>query len=364
MSSIPWRVGFEIELLLPPGLSRADMAEALATQCRGRARRCFHLQSEPSAVPGMEVFHNLTLGYVVEDEACQWQAKCLDDLTLQADLFKAAAPREGWYRIVSDDLRILRLIQQQSNPENDMREVLGPIAGLFGTQLVPGPQGMQKVCDRAGVSVAMVCPLPGERERPCELVTAPWADEQEARLEAVLEVARGLGCLLPVEGATHIHFEGAALRKPSTLANLVNLLQAFGPLLKTLWRTNDRCTRLGSWPGQLTALVNSPGFREGDWPQARQELAGLGLTKYCDFNLVNLLRDDSFCTVELRVLPSSLQAEPIIRAGRMFAALLERAQSDTPFAPPADAPDQDDLLKLLALRGDDMDHWKSRVATA
>lgn len=340
------------------------MAQRLARLHAGTVRRCFHLQSEPSAVPGMEVFHNLTLGYVVEDSEGRWQAKCLDDLTLQADLFKAAVPRDGWYRIVSDDLRILRLIQQQSDPDAALGEVLQPIAHLFGTRLVAGPQGMQKVCDRAGVSVAMVCPLPGERERPCELVTAPWESDQQARLEALLEVARGLGCLLPVEGATHIHFEGVQLRSASAVANLVNLLLAFGPLLKSLWQTNARCTRLGSWPEQLTALVNSAGFRERPWDQARRELAEVGLTKYCDFNLANLLRDDSFCTVELRVLPSGLRAEPIIRAGQMFAALLERACSEVPFRPPAKTPDLDGLLELLTLPSDDIEYWRGRIAAA
>ena len=56
---------------------------------------------------------------------------------------------------------------------------------------------------------------------------------------------------------------------------------------------------------------------------ARAKLAAVGLTKYCDFNLLNLANDDrAKYTFEVRILPSSLDARPIIAAASLFAALL------------------------------------------
>ena len=62
---LPWKTGFEIELLAPPGISREDIAQAVAKRIGGSAGRFFHPQSEPSKVPGHPVFENLTLGFRV-----------------------------------------------------------------------------------------------------------------------------------------------------------------------------------------------------------------------------------------------------------------------------------------------------------
>src|SRR5688572_31097924 len=100
-------MGFEIELLAPVGRSRKDLAVALAEDVGGEIRRCFYPQSEPSLVPNTPVFHNLVLGYDAYDREGRRYARCVDDLTLQADLDRNAAAKDGWYRIVSDDSRLL-----------------------------------------------------------------------------------------------------------------------------------------------------------------------------------------------------------------------------------------------------------------
>lgn len=274
----------------------------------------------------MPIFHNLTLGYEVRDSEGHWRARCVDDLTLQHDLQKSAAPRPGWYRIVSDDVRLLRLIESQSDPEASIDKVLEPVATLFQTELVSGPGGMKKVVDRAGASVAMACSLPGERERPLELITPPWESDQRSRLQEMLSLLEQEACGVPHEGATHIHFDGSLLRQASTVANLVNLWSHHGDALRARWGTNPHCTRLGKWPQELRSEVNSSGFLELDWAQARERLAALPLTKYCDLNLLNLITERPHCTVELRVLPSGLRAGPIIEAAEEFVGLLERAR--------------------------------------
>ncbi|BAZ12541.1 hypothetical protein NIES4071_43720 [Calothrix sp. NIES-4071] len=121
----------------------------------------------------MSVFENLTLGFEAIDKQGNWIARCVDDLTLQDDLDKTQSPKPGWYRIVSDDTRLLQLIACQADPTASMTTVLKPIAELFNTQIEAGLEGMLRVTDQTKNLIAIVAPLPGERERPCELITPP-----------------------------------------------------------------------------------------------------------------------------------------------------------------------------------------------
>jgi hypothetical protein len=317
-----WTVGFEIELLAPRAHSRRDLAERVARLRGGTARRFFHPQEEPSEVEGKPSFQNLTPGFEALDGAGRPVARFVDDMTLQDGLDANAAALPGWYRIVTDDRRLLRLIMRQCDAEAPIDRVLVPVAGLFGTAPDVHPSGMVKVMDDRGASVAIAAPLPGERERTCEIVTPPLADDQAA-LEFLLGEARAAGFLLPREGATHVHFDAAPLASARAVVNVVNALSRHGEALKRLVGTNPHCIRLGRWPDRLLALVASPGFAALDWPAARKALADVGLTKYCDFNLVNLANADrAKHTFEVRVLPSSLDARPIIAAASLFAALL------------------------------------------
>ena len=333
-SEIPWRIGVEIELLAPSGRSRLDLAAAIAEAKGGSVHRFFHPQSEPSKVPGMKVFHNLTLGYEVVDTQGTWIASCVDDLTLQADLKRETAPKSAWYRILSDDERLLRLIQQQTDAELPLEKALEPLAALFGTSLSPGPGGMKRVNDVMGATVAMVTPLPGERERPCELVTAPMDEKQGEQLDFYLELARSLGFTAPQEGATHLHFDATALQSAGAMANLIQLLWTYGEPLKQLMKTNPKCRRLGPWPKELIEVVSKPDFRLQSWSEARAQLRKLKLTKYCDFNIMNcLLELTSKNTIEVRVLPVWLESQPILEAAELFVSILQRAVDPRPVPP-------------------------------
>ncbi len=135
MKQLTCKIGFEIEVLAPKGLTRQSLAQAIAHQHGGIVRRFFHPQTEPSKVPGTPLFHNLTLGFEVVDEKEQLIARCVDDITRQENLEKSCQPLPGWYRIVSDDLRLLHLIKHQANPDAELSEVLQPIAKLFGTKI-------------------------------------------------------------------------------------------------------------------------------------------------------------------------------------------------------------------------------------
>ena len=320
-------MGVEIELLAPPGRSRQDLAVAIADHYGAKARRVFHPQGEPSKVPGTPVFENLTLGFVVEDASGNLLAQCVDDLTLQDDLDRQRPPREGWYRIVSDDARLLRLTMRHADPTAPLRTVLSPIAALFGSTVEEGEGGMVRVADEAGLPIAIGAPLPGERERPCELITPPIETDHLERLETLLGLARALGFRAPAEGAIHLHFDAAPLCRAATVANLVSLLGIHGESLKHRLGTNPRCRRLGPWPQALFDLIGAPAFSSLPWEDARDQLAQLELTKYCDFNLRNLVHPiPDKHTLEVRILPVWMEAQKIVEAAALFAAILHWAR--------------------------------------
>lgn len=156
----------------------------------------------------------------------------------------------------------------------------------------------------------------------------------------LLGEAQAAGFALPLEGATHIHFDAAPLTSAGAIANLVRMLSAHGEALKRLVGTNPNCIRLGRWPDALVALAAAPGFAALDWPAARQALAGVGLTKYCDFNLLNVATADrTKHTFEVRILPATLDPAPIVDAAVLFAALLRWcATQPAPAALPATLP--------------------------
>ena len=325
MNSLNWKIGAEIELLAPPGKSRQDLAEILAQRRGGTVQRFFHPQAEPSKVPGTPIFENLTLGFNAFDAQGQLIARCVDDLTLQDNLDKQRPSLPGWYRIVSDDNRLLRLIMRHTEASQPIEQVLQPIAELFGAEPSQNAEGMIRVGDEYGAPIAIAAPLPGERERPCELVTPPIEHDHFNRINELLSTAVELGFSKPIEGATHIHFDATPLCKPYALANLVRVLAANSSGLKRLLGTNPHCRRLGGWPKELEQVVQSPAFlAETSWRQAtRKHLIPLKPNKYCDFNIRNFvygLADKP--TFEVRILPVWLETRTIIAAAGLFEAIL------------------------------------------
>lgn len=320
---VGWRCGIEIELLAPRGRSRRDLAERLAED--GEVRTIWHAQSEPSLVPGTPSFDNLTQGFEVVDGSGALITRLVDDLTLTADLERQRPSRPGWMRVLSDDRRLLHLAQRVVPPEGDLDTALRPLADLFGTELIREGK-IVKVVDRIGAPIALATGLPGERERPCEIVTPPYDDEVYDRLEALLGPARSLGFSVPREAAVHVHFDDAPLRNARVVADLVELWLGFGPRIKRLVRTNPGCVRLGAWAPELVAVVRDPGFRELPWEAARQRLLETAPSKYVDLNLRNLVLPQlGLPTVEARVLPGAITAEPIVAGAALFAGLLKLA---------------------------------------
>lgn len=332
----PWpgtpRVGVEIELLAPPGRSRLDLARVLAGP-DGEVRPVLHPDSEPSLVPGRPVFQNLTLGFDAYDVAGRHVAHLVDDLTLQDDLDRNAPPREGWWRIVGDDRRLLHLARRHGSASDGVLGVLEPLAALFGTGVQALEGGVYRVQDEDGMPVALGAPLPGERERPCELVTpplGPFATDAELveALDALLGPARDMGFTVPAEAAVHLHLDAAPLHETRTFAWLVETLTAIGPDLRRALGTNPLNRRLGAWPDALLQHVRDPSFLELSWPAARERLKTIGITKYTDFNLRNVVHDiPGKPTFEVRILPGTIEGADVVRGLRLVLDALGRAQA-------------------------------------
>ena len=90
------RIGFEIELMAPTGLSRRSLAVELAARYGGQLHPVWHYDSEPSLVPGLGQFLHLTQGFDVRRADGSPLCTLVDDVTLVAGLNPRAAPAPGW----------------------------------------------------------------------------------------------------------------------------------------------------------------------------------------------------------------------------------------------------------------------------
>lgn len=311
------------------------LAADLARRAGGRVERVFHTDSEPSLVPGMGRFLHLTQGFRVCDRAGAPLATLVDDVTITADLDPRAAAPPGWFRVLTDDARLLRLIARHADPSAAAAEVLDPVAAVFGARAQAiGP--VVRLDDPAGATVALAAPLGGERERPCEVVTPPLVAGHRQALGALLAPAAELGFTVPLEGAVHLHVDAAPFREVAAFRNVVRL---FGHWRRALWcalGTNPACRRLGALPPALVDLVEQPWDGGDGWPALRGAASATGPTKFLDVNLTGVLAQrPRHPTLEVRVLPGSLDAAATAARAALVEALLVRCRDDRPVPRPS-----------------------------
>ncbi|GIF06580.1 amidoligase family protein [Actinoplanes siamensis] len=335
------RTGFEIELMAPAGVSRRTLARELAGRCGGSVRPVWHHDSEPSLVPGLGRFLHLTQAFEVRRPDGALLCTLADDITLLAGLDPAAPARPGWFRVLTDDQRLLRLLARHGNPGGTIDTVLLGTAALWGSE-VQRHGDVYRLNDAADVTIALAAPLGGERERPCEIITPPLTSDFESSLEELLAPARELGFTVPREAAVHLHVDGGPFRAPRALANLVRLFAYWREPLRAVLRTNPACRRLAPLPGPLVEAVR--GIPSSGELRAAAEKGKL--TKYFDVNLTQLLTDTPIRdTVEIRILPGAIDAAAILDRAALVELLLDRCADPTPI-PPGD--DVDGLLELAA----------------
>jgi hypothetical protein len=318
------RTGFEIELMAPPGLSRHALALDLAGRCGGRVRPVWHHDSEPSLVPGLGRFLHLTQGFEVRRGDGGLLCTLVDDITLVASLDPRAAAPPGWFRILTDDPRLLSLLAAHSDPGGTLRAALDATARLWGSA-VRQHGDVYRLDDPAGATIALAAPQGGERERPCEIVTPPLAGDHRTALEELLGPARELGFTVPHEAAVHLHLDGAPFRRPHALA----------------------CRRLAPLQDPLVeAVVGVPSYDD-----LRKAAADGGLTKFFDVNLTQLLTDTpARDTIEIRILPGAIDTDDIINRAGLVELLLDRCLDPEPFPAAPTDPDAavSDLLQVAA----------------
>ena len=336
MGELTWRIGFEVELLAPEGSDRLTLAGRIAADCNGRVERSFHTDSEPSPVPGVGLFRHLSPAFQVTDVTGAPVVRLVDDVTIRADLAGSTARgHRGWYRVLVDDGRLLRLVERHADPSAPLATVLEPVAELFGVDVEAAP-GSARVNDAAGATVAVALPLPPGRERPCELVTPPLVSRHTEALGRLLAPARELGFTVPHEAAVHLHLDAGPFRRPAAFTNVVRL---FGWWREQLWAalgTNPACRRLGPVPSALLDLVErAPDAPPQEWAALAEEARAVGLTKFADVNLTQVVathpvRD----TLEVRILPGSIEEDAIVRGAALIEALLRRCLDDRPIPRP------------------------------
>lgn len=340
------RTGFEIELMAPPGLSRQTLARDLADRYGGRVHPVWHHDSEPSLVPGLGRFLHLTQGFEVRRDDGSLLCTLVDDVTLLAGLDPRTPPAPGWFRVLTDDPRLLRLLARHSDPGGTIGAALDATAQLWAAK-VDRHGGTYQLADATGATIALAAPQGGERERPCEIVTPPLSAGHGEALEELLGPARELGFTVPREAAVHLHLDGAPFREPHALANVVRLFAYWREALRAMLQTNPACRRLAPLPEPLVRAVDGiPSY--GQLCEAA-ELGGL--TKFFDVNLTQLLtatplRD----TVEIRILPGAITSDEILHRAALVELLLERCLDPEPFpaAPPHVDAAVNQLLHLAA----------------
>ncbi len=340
------RIGFEVELMAPAGLSRRSLALELAGRCGGRVRPVWHHDSEPSLVPGLGQFLHLTQGFEVRRADGSPVCTLVDDVTVVAGLDPRAAPEPGWFRVLSDDPRLLRLLAAHSDPGGTLSTALDRPARLWGTR-VERIGDVFRLDDPGGATIALAAPLGGERERPCEVITPPLAKDHRAALDDLLTPARELGFAVPAEAAVHLHVDGGPFRHPRALANLVRLFAHWREPLRNVFGTNPACRRLAALPAPLVAAADAG----ADTAALRRAADDGQLSKFFDVNLTQVLTDAPLRdTVEVRILPGSIDADAIIHQAALVELLLDRCLEKKPFpAPPADpAAAVDSLLSVAA----------------
>jgi hypothetical protein len=340
------RTGFELELMAPPGHSRRSLARDLADRCGGRVHPVWHQDSEPSLVPGLGRFLHLTQAFEVRRPDGALLCSLVDDITLLAGLDPRTPAPPGWFRILSDDSRLLSLIAAHSDPGGTLPAALDATAQLWGRS-IQRYGDVYRLDDPSGATIALAAPQGGERDRPCEIVTPPLSTDHHAALEELLAPARDLGFTIPREAAVHMHVDGAPFREPHALANVVRLFAYWRDPLRVLLQTNPSCSRLAPLPEPLVAAVNGiPSYED-----LCKAAADGGLSKWFDVNLTQLLTDTPLRdTIEIRILPGALTADDVLNRAALVELLLDRCVLPEPVpTPPADpATAVEELMHMAA----------------
>ena len=369
MTTLRSRIGFEIELTAPPGSSRRTLADRLAADHGGtvdshlphRLRAVARARHGPLLAPARPASPWPTPPAApsrpssTTSPSSPTSAASAEESQRTSTPPAPTRPDDHQYRVLSDDPRLLRLIALHTPADTPFDRVLDDVAPLFGSA-VETVGDVRRLRDASGASIALAAGLALGRERPCEIVTPPLERDHEAALEALLGPARELGFTVPHEAAVHLHLDGAPFRSVRAFGDLVRLFGWWREPLRAALSTNPQCTRLAPLPEALLELVEQPDAggadQPADWSRLQAAAYRTGLTKYVDVNLTQLLTDEPLRdTVEVRILPGTLEAAEITRRAGLVERLLARCLGPEPIPRPRSADLAASVAELLALAG-------------
>ena len=187
-----------------------------------------------------------------------------------------------------------------------------PIARIFGTE-PENKEGMIRISDKAGSPIAMLAPLPGERERPCEIILAPIKNNLADKLAVILTRANTLGFTLAAEAATHFHFDASRLLSGRVIARLIRFFHHFSSHLRIRFNTNPLNRRLGAIPKTLIELSDNNQFINADWKSAQQMLRDCEQSKFQEINFLNIANENfEKHTLEVRMIGPSMNVDWLV----------------------------------------------------
>ncbi len=319
------RTGFELELLAPPGGSRADLAEALAAELGGRVEHGFKFHGGGRHHDGRRIC-KLSPAWRVIDAQDRRLCELVDDVTIAAQLDRSAPRDDELHRLITDDVRLASWIERRCwGSSRDATSSLQALLDAFDARIgEPGKHGVKRpeqraVLDPHGYILCVIARLEIDRQRVCELVTRPLGrDERLEQIGWLLRVARARDFSIPKEAALHLHLDAEPWRDTAPLCRLLHHAARARDSLHETFETNPRCRRLRPLDDDLQALV------EETWQhlQARAdpppfedfaaEIRDAGLDKFVDVNVQGVvLPFPRQPTLELRFLPMSFDLDRI-----------------------------------------------------
>ncbi len=317
------KAGYELELLAPIGSTRYSIAYHFSQKYNLNLKTCFHRESEiwPGSNNGI-AYYCLTKGFELWNNQ-SWQFRFINDMTIRHSLDASVPESNEWYHILTDDIRFIDLIQNQCDSSSATSEILKPISKLYKVE----QQIKDRIYSVVGKKSKLICGAHSQmadRNRICEIVTAPITENHQQRLEEIIDLANSMGCIVPQEGAFHIHFDGTDFANSKTLLRMIRYFYVWTDVLKAMIPPNPYCTRLGEYSKAILDYAFDLANETKPFSDVVSELKMLAPTKYCDFNFNNILiGDPDKFTVEVRVIPMLLDSAALVAANDLYMSFLE-----------------------------------------
>lgn len=275
--------GFELEVLLPEGMSRLELLDRLALRWSAEVVRFEFTSKVP--VP------DLSGGVYAPDRAADLTVALIRDI---------ARHHQASVRSVTPDFRYFYLIHR---------------AG--------------KIVDRHGSTILSVVhdnTLAGG-ERVAEIVTAPLARPDLPWLIDLVSFIGGIeGCTVPEGAALHVHVDGRPFRNAAVLARLVAFYTEHEEALMRFAGTTRAMRRAKSLPIAFVDALLERAREDATWDVAQRLILDHIPSREFGLNLFNLVQNDpAKLTVEFKIARGTLEPDRVLELRALYLAIAEYA---------------------------------------